>query len=431
MGQQGSRRRPRRDAPAGGTSAEPRGSLETENLSDPCGNREGPGRTRTGAEDPLDLGLGYVDRARVVRIEAGGELHKALVVELSRPMALVSTLEGPRQGIRTVVNHGLPPGAWRLDLEGMRRLSRGLLGLEAGATSCLFTGADLDHLSVQCRSFEGLKAVALVSAGVEVNAMRASRDEGAYLGVGTVNAVVLMNARLSPRAMTRAVAMATEAKTAAFQDMDVRSTRRPGRWQATGTGTDNVVVVEGCGPAVDSAGGHTRAGQLIAEAVYRGVREAVERQNGLSPARDVAGRLYERGLVPDALAPGLAEALLALLQGTPWAGFVECAMAVSDAYERGLVRDLTWFQEACYQVAAQVAGRPIDEPAHGTCPDTDVPAPLSMALNALLAGLAVGDRRETESGRDWAPTSPRAAPGEPRRQEDWRRRGSGSDCGRR
>ena len=49
--------------------------------------------------------------------------------------------------------------------------------------------------------------------------------------------------------------------------------------QATGTGTDNIVVVKGFGRGVDYTGGHTKMGEMIAKAVKRSVIEALIKQD--------------------------------------------------------------------------------------------------------------------------------------------------------
>jgi len=119
------------------------------------------------------------------------------------------------------------------------------------------------------------------------NAVRMSVDEGRFYEPGTINIILLTNMKLSQRAMTRAIISATEAKTAALQDFDIRSSCTPLIHQATGTGTDNIIVVEGKGSKINNAGGHTKMGELIAKAVYEAVQEAVYKQNGMVFRRNV------------------------------------------------------------------------------------------------------------------------------------------------
>jgi adenosylcobinamide amidohydrolase len=92
--------------------------------------------------------------------------------------------------------------------------------------------------------------------------------------VGTINVVVLTNVTLSKGALARAIITITEAKTAVLQDLDVRSTSSP-QLQATGTGTDNVIVVSGtAGKPLLLTSGHSKMGELIGSATKTAVREA-------------------------------------------------------------------------------------------------------------------------------------------------------------
>jgi len=94
------------------------------------------------------------------------------------------------------------------------------------------------------------------------------------------------NARLTDGAMARAIVTATEAKTAAFEDLKVMSSYIK-NVQATGTGTDSVIVVSGTtGPRVTYTGGHSRIGEVIGKAVYEAVIEALWKQNGFKKVVD-------------------------------------------------------------------------------------------------------------------------------------------------
>ena len=132
------------------------------------------------------------------------------------------------------------------------------------------TGADMDHLTVTEKGFNQMRAVAVVTAGVCSNAQRMSRDTGNFYEPGTINIMVMTNMRLSHRAMARAVITVTEAKTAALTDLDIRSSFQGIDFQATGTGTDNIIIVQGQGVPIDNTGGHSKMGELIAKAVHQG-----------------------------------------------------------------------------------------------------------------------------------------------------------------
>jgi iron complex transport system substrate-binding protein len=349
--------------------------------------------------EALSLDLPYVRQARVTLSRIMDFEHKSLIIDLNTPMAVISTLEGPRQGIRTVGNHYTPPPGWGishyLGLAKDRAQLYGVLKKSGSSTSFLFTGADMANLSVQQSTFKGIKVYALVTAGVEGNALRLSQDEGGFYEPGTINILLLTNCRLSPRALSRALIAATEAKTAALQDLDIRSSERPLTFQATGTGTDNIIVVEGRGPAIDNAGGHSKMGELMGRAVYQGVRDAVAKQNGITSCRSHWRRLQERKLglyelvrnLPEAYRGQVLSSWESVMLKPRYAGFMETAMALSDAHERGQVLDLSAFADYCKMVAGELAGKPVTQWLTVSF-QGPVPLPLHMACEAMINGLA-------------------------------------------
>jgi adenosylcobinamide amidohydrolase len=92
---------------------------------------------------------------------------------------------------------------------------------------------------------------------------------------GTINLILVTNARLSASAMVGMVQVATEAKTAVLLHAKVKSWT--GREGATGTGTDAVVVVSGDGPAHRYSGTHTILGELVGRVVGTAVTEGLAR----------------------------------------------------------------------------------------------------------------------------------------------------------
>lgn len=349
---------------------------------------------------PLKLDLPYVQGARITASTIQDFPNKTLIIEFTSPQKIVSTLEGQREGISVVGNHYSPPPAWSLDhhlgLERVRRRVYGTLGQSPERASFLFTGADMDNLAVGQAEFKELKVTALVTAGVETNAVRMSRDRGDYYEPGTINIILLTNRSLSSRAMTRAIIDATEAKTAALWDLDIRSSFTSRVNPATGTGTDNIIIVQGTGVPLDHAGGHTKLGELIASAVYAGVQDAIQKQNGIAPGRKIFQRLRERRLDLYALSsqarlacgsPDRDYAVLleeALLEPAV-AGFMEAALAISDAHERGLIRDLEPFRQWCRLTASEIAGQPVR--VLGDLLGDSGPPVIRLAFNAILSGL--------------------------------------------
>jgi iron complex transport system substrate-binding protein len=351
----------------------------------------------------LNIDLPYVQNAAILYSHIYDFTHKTLLVDFTKPVTVVSTLEGQREKIKSVGNHYSPPPCWAIEhhsgLEAARERILNAIKRSPNTTALLFTGADMDHLAISRKTYRDMTVYALVTAGVKSNALRLSRDMGGYYEPGTINMLILSNMALSPRAMTRTIITATEAKTAAMQDLDVRSHQTPGINQATGTGTDNIIVVQGTGQVLNLAGGHSKMGELIAAAVYDGVMKAVREQNGLIPSRHVFQRLAERGigayeLVGDALwetrvsKGDLTKALEEILLQPRYAAFLESSFALSDDYEKGLVTNLLPHKLWCAAVSEQIAGRKIENP-RDLVADKPLPPVLKMSLNALLNGISV------------------------------------------
>jgi iron complex transport system ATP-binding protein len=154
----------------------------------------------------------------------------------------------------------------------------------------LMTAAYTEHARCAVESSGGLTVAAVVSiglsntsnAGVTPPIGAGPADGAAAPGPGTINVILLIDARLTPAAMVNAVMTATEAKAMALADWDVRT---PEDDPASGTSTDTVVVAcTGRGEELCYAGPATPVGWLAARAtraaITRICREKVERDGG-------------------------------------------------------------------------------------------------------------------------------------------------------
>lgn len=244
---------------------------------------------------PPELGA----TAQILKTDRDGLSEKSLIIQWNQSRHLISTADGIIPS-RAAINHGADPRLWMKvakELDSPQRcggkvyeqqrktLIADKLGIQPDELTLVGTAADLDNLAVVTKQFGPFTVTALVTGGVKNNAMRSGVDEGTHiepqgLPAGTINIMVLTNARLTDGALARAVVTVTEAKTAALEDLKVPSSYTKGV-QATGTGTDSVIVVSGTtGPVATYTGGHSRIGDLIAKAVHQAVLEALEKQNG-------------------------------------------------------------------------------------------------------------------------------------------------------
>ena len=134
----------------------------------------------------------------------------------------------------------------------------------------LITAARLDRAQVIVEQGPETTAVAIVTVGL-AHPVSAGVTEAGYIGTGTINIILAVNARLSPAARVNAVITATEAKTLALVEAGIRS---PEGVLASGTGTDAIVIATAeCGPEIEYAGPVSPAGSLIARAVRRAIKQ--------------------------------------------------------------------------------------------------------------------------------------------------------------
>ena len=243
---------------------------------------------------PQDLSA----KAFVIKSEKNGLWEKSLIVQFPERRRVLSTNDGFMDAM-AVVNHSAHPLLWKRVCQEMktkdevggkvysRKIKEGnaeRLGIRSEDIAQMATAADMDNLAIVTKTYNPFTVTAMVTAGAKTNALRTGVDEGTHVEgeapKGTVNILIITNARLSDGAMARAIVTATEAKTAAFEDLKVPSSYTK-TVQATGTGTDSVIVLSGTtGPRVTYTGGHSRIGELIGKAVYEAVVDALGKQNG-------------------------------------------------------------------------------------------------------------------------------------------------------
>ncbi len=249
-----------------------------------------------GADINLPQGINAI--AYVIKSERDGFWEKSLIVKFPERRRVLSTNDGFVDAM-SVVNHSAHPELWKKVCHDMKTKEEvggkvysriikkriaGEFGIRSEDIAKMATAVDMDNIAIKTKIHEPFTITALVTAGARTNALRTGLDEGRYIegeeSKGTVNILILTNTRLTDGAMARAIVTATEAKTAAFEDLKVPSSYTKNA-QATGTGTDTVTVVSGTGgPKVTYTGGHSKIGELIGKAVYEATMKALEKQNG-------------------------------------------------------------------------------------------------------------------------------------------------------
>lgn len=247
----------------------------------------------------------------LARYYDGVEIHREAKIIYARfltPHRVISTCRSSTGGLRDdlgyLYNHqSCEPSGHNLSAE-LHRLAvdqpdeyRALIAkryaLPSEGSATMGTAANMQTAAIVHETFRELEVVAVVTAGVETNAGRAG-DPASYHEVagqyealaaphsGTIVIMLCLNHELAPGTMVEAVTMATEAKTATLQELNVPSCYADGL--ATGTGTDQIGLAARLGGIpLRGAQKHTKLGELIARVVQSALRQALARQNGMTP----------------------------------------------------------------------------------------------------------------------------------------------------
>jgi adenosylcobinamide amidohydrolase len=269
------------------------------------------------------------------------------------------------------------------DSEAYRQMICEPHGLPAGKCATMGTAANMHHAAFVVQKFRELTVVAVVTGGVETNAGRAgdpasvmeSEDGFEKLapaskvpGPGTINIMLFINHALTEAALTRTIMMATEAKTAALQELAINSRYSDGL--ATGTGTDQIIVSapDREGYRLTWAGKHGKLGELIGLAVKEAVKETLAKQNGLTPMGQCSAKIHlERfGCTRVSMREGVAGYLdteqaelfsnnfMGIIRDPVTVAAVAAIVHIRDKFSWGILPDTCW-QEIMGSTAAQVA----------------------------------------------------------------------------
>ena len=232
-----------------------------------------------------------------------------IVTDLLADHRVISTSQingGQTDGLRHLVNHQCCEGKDHNDRfhvivakgeDFYHETVCAEIELPPGRTAMMATAANMNYAACAARSDADVEVLAVVTAGVETNAVCAgdpasSRElsEGVVsVPVGTINTILLSNMPLSPGALARTVITMAEAKSAALQRLAVPSCYSSDL--ATGTGTDQYCIaapLEGA-RTLKYVNPHMKFGEIVGLAVRDATLEALRWQNGLEAS-------YTRGL---------------------------------------------------------------------------------------------------------------------------------------
>jgi len=232
-----------------------------------------------------------------------------IVADLLADHRVISTSQingGQSDGLRHLVNHQCCEGKDHNDRfhlivakgeDVYHETVCAEIDLEPAGTAMMATAANMNYAACAARSDADVEVLAVVTAGVETNAVCAGDPASARelsegvvsVPVGTINTILLSNMPLSPGALARTVITMAEAKSAALQRLAVPSCYSSDL--ATGTGTDQYCIAAPLGGArtLKYVNPHMKFGEIVGLAVRDATLEALRWQSGLEAS-------YTRGL---------------------------------------------------------------------------------------------------------------------------------------
>lgn len=259
-----------------------------------------------------------------------------------------AVFNGGAKHVRNVLNIGVPPGysnvALHMDPMVLITLSAAKLGLKKDYLA-MVTAANVHNFRLVSKKNEEYTVYVAATAGCSHG-----ESSGETITVeeitGTINVIVLIDGAPVQSCLAAAMITATEAKSAALHDYDVRS-RYTGDL-ATGSITDSVTVATtGKGIPIVLGGPASTLGQLVGACTRQAVSEALILQEPEWINRSVLDRLRERHLPATKLASEIskikglettAEKLTELLKKEPLALTLLLAAArMDDDYKKNLL----------------------------------------------------------------------------------------------
>jgi len=255
---------------------------------------------------------------------------------------------GGYKQVKAVLNVGVPEGyndrSLHLDPLELITSSAAKIGFTKDYLA-MVTAAKISNYSLASINAENFSISVIATAGC-----KHGESSGEQMDVeespGTINIIVLIDGNPTESCIVASLITATEAKSAALQDFDVRSFYTGD--SATGSITDSVTVAStGLGKAIIYGGPASKLGQIVGFCTRKAVSEALIKQEPFWACRTVSDRLKERQLPIEKLAyevskvKGLAvdaNSLTEILRQKPLAtAYLLAAMKLDDDLRKKLL----------------------------------------------------------------------------------------------
>ena len=276
-----------------------------------------------------------------------------LAVISDAPLNTVSSAiyNGGCRKVKAILNIQVPEGYSDLQLHEdpvrLVTLSSKKIGVSENYLA-MITAAKIINM-VHIAKTDGNITVNVVATAGASHGESAGESINAEQTPGTINIIVVIHGNPTDSCLVAAFVTATEAKTAALNDLGIRS--RYSGDAATGTITDSLsVATTNMGSKIELGGPASALGQLVASCVRPAIREAVIKQDGTLPSRSVADRLKARHLPLEKMASeltkikalnasetALATKLREVTSNPLYASFLMAAAKLDDDVKRGLI----------------------------------------------------------------------------------------------
>ena len=302
-----------------------------------------------------------------------------LVIRSRSPLrALTSSILSPSYAkFKAIVTHQLPEDYNHAEPRKLFLETLSSLGLPR-QTLGLMTAVDVNNVAIVSKTHQKLTVCAVVTAGVS-NPASAGDNAPEEEQSSTINIILLIDGNLTQHCMVNVVMTATEAKSAALRDLDIRS--HLSAELATGTTSDQIAVA--CtekGQPIMFAGTATKLGELVGKTVKDAVETALQKQQSITPDRPLLKRLEERGIsfekllnsalelydqqfstgAKEEMIQTLADGLKRALADINISTLVLAGLRLSEDCRRGFIHDLTFL------TAGQMLGMTIANYMAGT-----------------------------------------------------------------
>jgi adenosylcobinamide hydrolase len=219
----------------------------------------------------------------------------------------------------------------------------------------MVTAACVQNFALASKREDGVGvSVIATAADNEGNTCNYSESSGEEIKTkvieGTINIIVVIDGHPTESCLVSSIITATEAKTAAMLELDIRS--RYSGDAATGTITDAIVAAEtGRGDLIVYGGPASKLGQLVGYCTRKAVKEAIMKGQECSPSRSLLDRLEARHLSVEKLAfelskvkslktdkQELASALSKLVTDNPvFASALLAVVKLNEDFEKGIL----------------------------------------------------------------------------------------------